>query len=38
MNAIADALSAYGILHVDMPATPLKIWQTMHNGHRVAAE
>jgi carbon-monoxide dehydrogenase large subunit len=38
MNAIADALSAYGVLHVDMPATPLKIWQTMHNGQRVAAE
>lgn len=27
MNAIVDALSEFGITHVDMPATPEKIWR-----------
>lgn len=27
MNAIVDALSVYGIRHIDMPATPLKVWE-----------
>jgi carbon-monoxide dehydrogenase large subunit len=26
MNAIVDALSIYGIEHIDMPATPYRIW------------
>ena len=26
MNALVDALSEYGITHVDMPATPQKVW------------
>jgi aerobic carbon-monoxide dehydrogenase large subunit len=26
MNAVVDALSPLGVTHVDMPATPLKIW------------
>jgi carbon-monoxide dehydrogenase large subunit len=26
MNAIVDALSAYGIRHIDMPATPERVW------------
>jgi carbon-monoxide dehydrogenase large subunit len=26
VNAIVDALSVYGIDHVDMPATPPAIW------------
>ncbi|SEQ35898.1 xanthine dehydrogenase, molybdenum binding subunit apoprotein [Faunimonas pinastri] len=30
MNAVVDALSrAYGITHIDMPATPLRIWETI---------
>jgi carbon-monoxide dehydrogenase large subunit len=30
MNAIVDALwRAYRIRHVDMPATPLRIWETV---------
>jgi carbon-monoxide dehydrogenase large subunit len=29
MNAIADALSDYGIHHIDMPATPEKVWQVI---------
>jgi carbon-monoxide dehydrogenase large subunit len=26
VNAIVDALSVYGIDHVDMPATPQAVW------------
>jgi carbon-monoxide dehydrogenase large subunit len=29
MNAVVDALSAYGIRHIDMPATPFRIWQAI---------
>lgn len=31
MNAIVDALSEFGVTHVDMPATPEKIWRVIHN-------
>jgi carbon-monoxide dehydrogenase large subunit len=27
VNAVVDALKPYGVTHVDMPLTPLKIWQ-----------
>src|SRR2546428_3401347 len=27
MNAVVDALSAYGIRHLDMPASPARVWQ-----------
>ena len=30
MNAIVDALSPYGIVNLDMPATPERIWRTIH--------
>jgi aerobic carbon-monoxide dehydrogenase large subunit len=29
MNAVVDALSDYGIRHMDMPATPPRIWQAI---------
>lgn len=29
MNALVDALSEYGVTHIDMPATPLKVWQAI---------
>jgi aerobic carbon-monoxide dehydrogenase large subunit len=29
MNAVVDALSDYGIHHIDMPATPFRIWQAI---------
>lgn len=29
MNAIVDALSPLGITHIEMPATPLNVWQTI---------
>ncbi|SIP98261.1 xanthine dehydrogenase family protein molybdopterin-binding subunit [Bosea sp. TND4EK4] len=31
MNAIVDALSAYGVAHVDMPATPQAIWKLVQS-------
>jgi carbon-monoxide dehydrogenase large subunit len=30
MNAVVDALSEYGIRHIDMPATPFRVWQAIH--------
>lgn len=32
MNALVDALSPYGVRHVDMPATPQAIWRMIHGG------
>ena len=29
MNAIVDALSEFGIKHIDMPATPLRVWEAI---------
>jgi carbon-monoxide dehydrogenase large subunit len=29
MNAVVDALSIYGITHIDMPATPERVWQAI---------
>jgi carbon-monoxide dehydrogenase large subunit len=32
INAVVDALNrAYGIKHIDMPATPERVWQTIQN-------
>lgn len=31
INAVCDALSEFGINHVEMPATPEKIWKLMKN-------
>lgn len=30
MNAVVDALSAYGVKSIDMPATPEKVWRAIH--------
>jgi aerobic carbon-monoxide dehydrogenase large subunit len=32
MNAILDALHPLGVKHIDMPATPLKVWQAIKGG------
>jgi aerobic carbon-monoxide dehydrogenase large subunit len=29
MNAVVDALSPLGITHIDMPATPERVWQAI---------
>lgn len=31
MNAICDALSPLGVRHLDMPATPLRVWQAIRD-------
>lgn len=39
INAVVDALREYGVRHLDMPATPEKIWSiTQSNQPRMAAE
>ncbi|HET9147768.1 MAG TPA: xanthine dehydrogenase family protein molybdopterin-binding subunit [Acetobacteraceae bacterium] len=39
INAVVDALRDYGVTHVDMPATPQKIWRIIQAGApRMAAE
>ena len=30
-NAIVDALSEFGVRHVELPATPERIWRAIHN-------
>ena len=31
MNALVDALSEFGVNHIDMPATPLRVWQAIQD-------
>jgi carbon-monoxide dehydrogenase large subunit len=33
MNALVDALSEYGVRHIDMPATPERVWQAIRRGN-----
>jgi carbon-monoxide dehydrogenase large subunit len=35
-NAVVDALRSYGVRHVEMPATPEKLWRAIHQ-HQLAA-
>jgi len=37
VNAVIDALSDYGIKHLDMPLTPEKIWRAIQDGKSKAA-
>ena len=37
MNAVVDALSEYGIKHIDMPATPYRIWNAIQQAKGTAA-
>jgi aerobic carbon-monoxide dehydrogenase large subunit len=30
INAIVDALAEYGVTHIDMPATPERVWRAIH--------
>jgi carbon-monoxide dehydrogenase large subunit len=32
-NALVDALSVYGVKHIEMPATPERIWRTIRNAN-----
>jgi carbon-monoxide dehydrogenase large subunit len=31
-NAVVDALSGFGVRHIEMPATPEVVWRAMGNG------
>jgi carbon-monoxide dehydrogenase large subunit len=35
MNALVDALSEFGIRHIDMPATPERVWRTIRKARAV---
>jgi carbon-monoxide dehydrogenase large subunit len=37
MNAVVDALSVFGISHIDMPATPARIWDAIQKAKSQAA-
>lgn len=32
MNAVIDALTGYGVTHIDIPMTPQKVWAAIQNG------
>jgi carbon-monoxide dehydrogenase large subunit len=37
VNAVVDALSEYGVTHIEMPVTPEKVWRAMRQGKSNAA-
>lgn len=37
INAVIDALSDYGVTHVDMPMTPERIWRTIEDAKKTKA-
>jgi carbon-monoxide dehydrogenase large subunit len=38
INAITDALSPLGIKHIDMPASPDRLWRQMHEERTHSAQ
>jgi carbon-monoxide dehydrogenase large subunit len=36
-NAIVDALSVLGVRHIEMPATPERVWRAMRGGKRIVS-
>jgi carbon-monoxide dehydrogenase large subunit len=38
INAVVNALSAYGVRHMNMPASADKVWNIINGGQRAAAE
>ncbi len=36
MNAVLDALGAFGVKHIDMPATPERVWRAIQEARAVA--
>jgi carbon-monoxide dehydrogenase large subunit len=36
MNAVLDALRPLGVQHIDMPATPKRVWQALHQAKAAA--
>jgi carbon-monoxide dehydrogenase large subunit len=37
MNAVANALSEFGIRHIDMPATPYRVWRAIQDARAARA-
>jgi carbon-monoxide dehydrogenase large subunit len=37
MNAVMDALSVVGVTHLDMPASPQRVWSAIRQAHEPAA-
>ena len=37
INAIVDALQPYGVRHIDMPATPGRVWEAIQKGKQATA-
>ena len=37
MNAILDALRPLGVKHLDMPATPFRVWRAIEDAKRQSA-
>jgi carbon-monoxide dehydrogenase large subunit len=37
INAICDALKEHGVEHIDMPATPEKVWRAIHSAPQAQA-
>jgi carbon-monoxide dehydrogenase large subunit len=37
INAIVDALAEVGVRHIEMPATPERVWRTIRAGRSAAA-
>jgi carbon-monoxide dehydrogenase large subunit len=37
-NAVVDALSVYGVRHIEMPATPERVWRAIKEASKQAAE
>lgn len=38
IGAILDALAPLGVEHIDMPATPERVWRAIRQGNRVRKE
>ena len=37
VNAVIDALSDYGVTHIDMPLTSERVWRVIQNGKQAKA-
>ena len=37
VNAIVDALAEFGVRHIEMPATPARIWSALQSARRQEA-
>ena len=34
INAVVDALAEFGVTHIEMPATPERVWRAIHRGNQ----